>query len=104
MSEAAGVTRHDLERARLVIVPFLQPRVSATTLGRFVFMKRSAVGDVALFHHELVHVRQWREQGVVGFLTAYLGAYFRGRFAGLGHWEAYRAIPAETEARELAGR
>lgn len=100
----AGISRGDLDRARFVIVPVLQPGVSAMTLGRFVFIRRGALDDPALLHHELVHVRQWREQGMVGFLVAYLSAYFRGRLRGLGHWEAYRAIPAEIEARECSGR
>lgn len=99
-----GITRADLDRARIVPVPFLQPGVSAMTLGRFILVRRTALDDLALLHHELVHVRQWREQGIVGFLRAYLTAYFQGRLAGLGHWDAYRAIPQEVEARELSGR
>ncbi|HLF99960.1 MAG TPA: DUF4157 domain-containing protein [Acidimicrobiia bacterium] len=99
-----GITRADLERARIIPLPFLQPGVSAMTLGRFIFIRRTALDDPALLHHELVHVRQWREQGIVAFLGTYLAAYFRGRLSGLGHWDAYRAIPQEIEARELSGR
>jgi hypothetical protein len=57
-----------------------------------------------LLAHELVHVRQWRELGAARFLWRYLGAYARGRAAGLGHQRAYEAIPLEVEARDLAGR
>ena len=46
----------------------------------------------------------WRELGAARFLWQYLGAYARGRAAGLGHQRAYEAIPLEVEARELAGR
>jgi hypothetical protein len=49
-------------------------------------------------------VRQWRELGAVRFLSRYLGAYARGRRRGLGHQDAYEAIPLEAEARALAGR
>lgn len=105
MTEALldGVTAADLQRVRIVRVPVLTPGVSALTLGRVVLIRRDRVADPALLHHELVHVRQWRERGVVGFLSDYLGAYFRGRRSGLGHQDAYRAIPAEVEARDLAG-
>lgn len=85
-------------------VPFLVPGVAAMTLGRRVLVRRDRLDDVGLLHHELVHVRQWREQGPVRFPVSYLAAYARGRLRGLGHHEAYRAVPAEVEARELAGR
>ena len=52
--------------------------------------------------HELVHVRQWRELGVVRFLREYLGAYLRGRWNGYGHQEAYRRIPLEVQAEREA--
>jgi hypothetical protein len=100
----AGVTRADLDRARIHPVRLLPPGTSAMTFGRHVLVRRDRLGDAALLHHELVHVRQWREQGVAGFLARYLAAYLRGRLRGLGHWDAYRAIPAEREAREAAGR
>lgn len=99
-----GVTRVDLEAARIVPVPFLVPGVAAITFGRRILVRRDRLDDVGLVHHELVHVRQWREQGPVLFVVSYLTAYVRGRLRGLGHHEAYRAVPAEVEARELAGR
>jgi hypothetical protein len=55
-----------------------------------------------LLVHELVHVRQWADFGVFGFLRRYLADYLRGRFKGLGHREAYLAIGFEQEARRLA--
>jgi hypothetical protein len=98
------VSRADLDAACIHPVRRLTPGSAAMTLGRHVLIRRERLGDAALLHHELVHVRQWREQGVVGFLARYLAAYLRGRAAGMGHWDAYRAIPAEAEAREAAGR
>jgi hypothetical protein len=47
---------------------------------------------------------QWREQGAIRFLVRYLGAYLGGRRSGLDHGAAYSAIPAEVEARSIAGR
>jgi hypothetical protein len=94
----------DVARARILDVPWLTPGVSAMTLGRVILLRRDHATDKALLAHELVHVRQWRELGAARFLWRYLGAYARGRAAGLGHAAAYQAIPLEVEARELAGR
>jgi hypothetical protein len=94
----------DVSRARIVDVPCLTPGVAAMTLGPLILLRRDHADDRALLAHELVHVRQWRELGPIRFLWRYLGAYVRGRFAGLGHQRAYEAIPLEVEARRLAGR
>jgi len=94
----------DLERARLVRVPVLTPGIAGMTLDRWILLRRGHEHDRDLIAHELVHVRQWRELGVVRFLARYLGAYARGRWHGLGHRAAYEAIPLEAEARVVAGR
>lgn len=77
------------------------PGASAWTLGRRVLVRASQWGVERTDHlvaHELVHVAQWAERGRVAFLASYLGAYLRARARGLGHWAAYREIPAEVEA------
>jgi hypothetical protein len=94
----------DVERARVVPVPWLPLGVAGMTLGRYVLLRRSHTADRGLLAHELVHVRQWRELGVPRFLWRYLSAYFAGRARRLGHQQAYRAIPLEVEARTLADR
>jgi hypothetical protein len=94
----------DVARARIVDVPWLTPGVAAMTFGRLILLRRNHRDDDALLAHELVHVRQWRELGPARFLWRYLGAYARGRASGLGHQQAYEAIPLEVEARRLAGR
>lgn len=78
------------------------PGSAAITLGRLVIVRRSAAGDERLMRHELVHVRQWRELGVVRFLAGYLGSYLRGRWHGYGHGDAYRRIPLEVQADQEA--
>ena len=93
----------DRARARVIVVPVLTPGVAAMTLGRFVFVRRSHERDLGLLAHELVHVEQWRELGVVRFLRVYLADYLRGRRAGMTHWVAYRAISLEADARTRAG-
>jgi hypothetical protein len=82
---------------RLVGGP-VPPGSAAITLGRLISVRARSADDEQLLRHELVHVRQWRELGVVGFLRRYLGAYLRGRLDGLSHHEAYRHIPLEEEA------
>lgn len=85
-----------------MISRLVAPGAAATTLGRFVFIRPESVASERLLRHELVHVRQWRELGVRGFLRRYLGAYLRWRLRRYPHWAAYRRIPLEIEAEWLA--
>jgi hypothetical protein len=55
-----------------------------------------------LVFHELVHVRQWTERGVFGFLGSYLADYLSARLHGASHYDAYLGIRLEREAREIA--
>lgn len=100
----AHVPVQDSARARVVVLPWLVAGIAGMTLGRWVLVRCGHETDRPLLAHELVHVRQWREDGAVGFLARYLGAYALARVRGHGHWDAYRAIPYEAEARALAGR
>ena len=54
--------------------------------------------------HELVHARQWKTNGLMGFLRHYLTDYLRGRLRRLGHKDAYRSISLEAEAYDIAGK
>lgn len=83
--------------------------VGAMTLGTKVYVRPDLLDtDPAklgpLIVHELVHVHQWAQLGVLRFLWRYLAGYLKGRFAGLSHQSAYRAIPFEVEARQIASR
>jgi hypothetical protein len=86
-----------LDGAILVTSRFAAPGAAATTLGRFIFLRAGRRSE-RLLRHELVHVRQWRTHGIVGFLRRYLGAYLRWRSRRYPHWGAYRRIPLEIEA------
>ena len=88
--------------AWLVVGGPVPPGASAITIWSVISVRRDAAGDARLLAHELVHVRQWHELGVVGFLRRYVGAYLRWRARGYGHWAAYRRIPLEVEAEWLA--
>jgi hypothetical protein len=80
--------------------PFLFRDVVAITLGRRIWL--SATIDsrtlAPLLRHELVHVRQYAELGVMRFLWRYLAEYVRLRRSGLSSSAAYSAISFEREA------
>ncbi len=83
--------------------------IQAMTLGYNVFVDPRVIAGPArkfglLMAHELVHVRQWREQGLFGFAGKYLGGYLHGRRKRLGHRGAYLQIEQELEARAIASR
>ncbi|HXF70651.1 MAG TPA: DUF4157 domain-containing protein [Thermoflexus sp.] len=103
----------DLERARLHVgtwlsriilrmMPDPRPGVdpAAVTLGRHIFIDPAywpldRLPGFLLLVHELVHVRQWRERGVLGFLWAYLREYFTNP-------QRYEGVHLEREAAEVA--
>jgi len=100
------------EAVRVVPAPRVLRRIwgegiRAMTLRQTIFVDPPVIGGSmdgsrSLLVHELVHVRQWFELGVLGFLWSYLVGYLRGRWSGLGHREAYLGIELEVEARRLA--
>ena len=76
----------------------------AITIGHVISVRRHAVSSAYLLRHELVHVRQWRRYGAVGFGVRYLGDYLRHRLRGRDHKAAYRRIRFEIEADWVARR
>jgi len=102
----------DPESVRVRSAPVVMRRfwgrdISAMTLGKTIFLDPALMTAVQhrpglLLVHELVHVRQWGELGVIRFLWRYLAGYLGGRRKGLGHRAAYLAIPLEVEARVAA--
>lgn len=76
----------------------------AITLGNVILMRKGVEDSRYLIYHELTHVRQWAEQGIVGFGSRYLQDYARGRWRGRGHWGAYHHIRHEIEADWVARR
>ena len=82
----------------------MPPGAAAITIGPVISVRSRSAGNAHLLRHELVHVRQWREFGVAGFLAQYLGGYLKGRINGWPHWAAYRRIPFEIEAEWVSRR
>lgn len=76
----------------------------AITLGPLISVREASKDSAYLLRHELVHVRQWRRHGVIGFASRYIADYLRHRLRGYGHWGAYRHIGFEIEADWVARR
>jgi hypothetical protein len=76
----------------------------AITLGSIIIVRHGYEESEHLLRHELVHVRQWRRYGWVGFVVRYLGSYLWWRLCRKGHHGAYLRIPLEVEAAWVARR
>jgi Domain of unknown function (DUF4157) len=71
---------------------------AAITLGNVILMRKGNEDSKYLIYHELTHVHQWANLGLVGFGSRYLRDYAVGRYRGRGHWGAYHHIRFEIEA------
>jgi len=74
--------------------------VVAFTFGRRIWLSATVSEQkvAPLLRHELVHVRQYAELGVLRFLWRYLAEYVRLRRSGLSSSAAYAALSFEREA------
>ena len=59
--------------------------------------------NARLIVHELMHVEQTKRLGPARHVLEYMLDYLAGRLRGASHWEAYRDVRFEVEAR-LAAR
>ncbi|MDQ3782444.1 MAG: hypothetical protein M3349_05830 [Actinomycetota bacterium] len=57
-----------------------------------------------LIVHELAHLDQYRRIGALRHIARYTGDYLSARWHGRNHWDAYRDIRLEVEARAVAAR
>lgn len=78
---------------------------SAVTLGHtIVYHDEKEFVPQWVYLHEMEHIAQINRLGVVQFYVRYLLEYLQGRFKGLGHWQAYKHISFEIEARAAEKR
>ena len=77
--------------------------VDGITLGSLVIVRPGKASTYQL-RRELVHVRQWRRYGKVGFAARYLGSYLVWRLRRKGHHGAFLRVPLEIEADWVARR
>ncbi len=88
-------------RVRIHRIRVLPGGYAGMTLGTHILLARPVDddGSSALLAHELVHVRQWADQGPLGFAGRYVSSFGRN-LARHRRWDrAYRSIEAEEEAR-----
>lgn len=88
---------------------FWRKGISGVTIRKWVFVNPELMrGDPQrlgrLVIHELVHVKQVRQQGYVRFSLRYIFEYGWGIVAGKDTRQAYLDITAEREARETTER
>lgn len=90
---------------RVVRVPSYMaawPRDGISLPGLVAVSDRRALSSSDdLLWHELVHQRQYREDGSLRFMARYVADWHRGLFAGCGFDEAYLAIGYELETEAL---
>lgn len=77
--------------------------LDSITLGSLVIVRPGKASAYQL-RRELVHVRQWRRYGRVGFSARYVGSYVVWRLRRKGHRGAFLRIPLEIEADWVARR
>lgn len=99
----------DLYPAARALRTLWRPGIKGVTHWKWVFVDPDFMrGDpdklARLVIHELVHVRQYRDAGYVGFMVRYLYEYWKGRLGGKSPRQAYLDITAEAEAREATAR
>jgi hypothetical protein len=96
VSKRAVVPNH-----RVFVVPLLKPMGQrfilpnwlAITIRNWIFAWREL--DEAELAHELVHVRQWREHGFIGYIVRYMS---ESSAAKKGGGDRYRDNSFEAEA------
>lgn len=111
VAERCGIDRFDLPLDGVELVPM--PPIVAKILGQHVqaitFVRRVVINpglfdsvitgnEPELLAHELIHVAQWEDHGIVAFTWAYVRDYLRLRLLGASHDAAYRSIGFEYQA------
>ena len=93
-------------RARVQKVPLLAPGSHGMTVGRLILVLRDddRSGKRTLLAHELVHVEQYADLGIIRFLRRYVREYFANLWRLRNHRQAYLAISFEAAARAAADR
>ena len=92
-----------LDRTRIKTLLWMPGSFQGITLGRYIYLTTPELDDGSsrLLAHELVHVQQYADIGIVRFYLRYLAYFGRGLRIQRKWMPAYRDIPAEVEARAL---
>jgi len=100
------VPRAVAARVRIQHWRLLAPGTSGMTFGRLILLRTDddRDGTRQIIAHELIHVGQYAEHGLFGFLARYVRAYVHQLCRLHSHRRAYLAIPFEQEAYAEADR
>jgi len=109
--QRSGLDGFDLPLDKVTIVPM--PALVETILGQHVqaitlthtivvnpgvFERVVEGAEPELLAHELIHVAQWEDHGIMGFAWSYARDYLRLRVLGATHDAAYRSVGFEYQA------
>lgn len=111
VAQRSGIDGFDLpfQGVRLIPIPpvvavFLGRHVQAITIVRTIMVNPKIFDRVVegsepeLVAHELIHVAQWEDSGILAFAWDYARDYLRLRLLGATHDAAYRSIGFEYQA------
>jgi len=83
---------------RSKILKYIFPKwVKAFTFNNIIFIKDDNISE-NLLSHELIHVKQYKENGILKFLVLYFYHYFKNLIILKNSKLAYLMIPFEIEA------
>ncbi|MBC7712083.1 MAG: hypothetical protein H7177_02005 [Rhizobacter sp.] len=74
-------------------------KVGGIVIYPFIFFADPDPGR-ELINHEMIHINQIKQLGVVKFYSLYFKEYLHNRVKGMSHNQAYLAISFEKEAYE----
>ena len=82
----------------IIKLPFKIFGYIAITIWPFIFVWKEKAEYKVLLRHERIHLKQWEELFLIGFIVLYL-FFFIVELIKLKNWNAaYRSIPFEKEA------
>ena len=79
------------------ILSYFRPALGGITLFPFILLKGDG-SDTRLINHEAIHIAQYKELFVIGFLFLYLWDFVHGFIKYRSYDDAYRSIRCEREA------
>jgi hypothetical protein len=109
--EFRGIDLNDV-RLHLGVPEQIQKRaaipVAAVTIGNNIYFNPNNYGaltldDLEQMAHEIVHVKQYRLHGMIGFVMDYFTEYGKNRWRGMSPEDAYENNPMELQAVTEAG-
>jgi hypothetical protein len=104
--EFRGLDLNDI-RIHLGVPEYIYKRaavpVAAAVIGNNIYFNPNSYGefsldDVEMMAHELVHVKQYRVHGMIGFVLDYFTGYLKNRRHGMSPKDAYDNSSMELEA------